>query len=52
MADRMGVITGADSGIGLAMTRALLDMGDRVAALVLSGDNLNARTSDDWKLRF
>jgi NAD(P)-dependent dehydrogenase (short-subunit alcohol dehydrogenase family) len=34
------IITGANNGIGLAMTQALLEMGDRVAALDLSLDNL------------
>ncbi len=34
------MITGANNGIGLAMTNALLDMGDQVAALDLSVSNL------------
>ena len=34
------IITGANNGIGLALTRSLLDMGDRVAALDLSLENL------------
>ena len=34
------LITGANSGIGLALTRSLLDTGDRVAALDLSLKNL------------
>ncbi len=34
------IITGANNGIGLAMTRTLLEMGDRVAALDLSMENL------------
>ncbi|MFT3891034.1 MAG: SDR family oxidoreductase [Anaerolineales bacterium] len=34
------IITGANNGIGLAMTQALLEMGDCVAALDLSLDNL------------
>jgi NAD(P)-dependent dehydrogenase (short-subunit alcohol dehydrogenase family) len=34
------LITGANNGIGLALTQALLDMGDRVAALDLSLENL------------
>lgn len=38
--DRIIVITGANNGIGLAMTRSLLAMGDRVAALDLETDNL------------
>jgi NAD(P)-dependent dehydrogenase (short-subunit alcohol dehydrogenase family) len=33
-------ITGANNGIGLAMTKSLLEMGDRVAALDLSLENL------------
>jgi NAD(P)-dependent dehydrogenase (short-subunit alcohol dehydrogenase family) len=36
------IITGANSGIGLAMTKALLAMGDRIAALDLSTTNLDA----------
>lgn len=51
MADRVVVITGADNGIGLAMTQALLDMGDRVGALDLSTDNLDAMTSNGQRLR-
>ena len=35
------LITGANNGIGLALTQALLDMGDRVAALDLSIENLD-----------
>lgn len=38
--NRAIIITGANSGIGLAMTRALLKMGDCVAALDLETDNL------------
>jgi NAD(P)-dependent dehydrogenase (short-subunit alcohol dehydrogenase family) len=34
------IITGANNGIGLALTRALLEMGDRVAALDLATDHL------------
>ncbi len=34
------LITGANNGIGLALTRSLLDTGDRVAALDLSLENL------------
>jgi NAD(P)-dependent dehydrogenase (short-subunit alcohol dehydrogenase family) len=34
------VITGANNGIGLALTRSLLEMGDNVAALDLETDNL------------
>ncbi len=34
------LITGANNGIGMALTQALLDMGDRVAALDLSLENL------------
>ena len=34
------LITGANNGIGLALTRSLLDLGDRVAALDLSLENL------------
>lgn len=38
--DRVILITGANNGIGLALTRSLLGMGDRVAALDLSDENL------------
>jgi NAD(P)-dependent dehydrogenase (short-subunit alcohol dehydrogenase family) len=38
------LITGADNGIGLAMTKALLGMGDRVAALDLSLEKLDPAT--------
>jgi NAD(P)-dependent dehydrogenase (short-subunit alcohol dehydrogenase family) len=36
------IITGANNGIGLAMSRTLLEMGERVAALDLSTENLPA----------
>lgn len=39
------LITGANNGIGLALTKSLLDMGDRVAALDLSVAHLD-RTSN------
>lgn len=38
------IITGANNGIGLALTRSLLDMGDRVAVLDLSLENLAQTT--------
>ncbi len=38
--DRSVIITGANNGIGLAISRTLLEMGDRVAALDLSLENL------------
>lgn len=38
---RVIIITGANNGIGLAMTKPLLAMGDCVAALDLSVENLN-----------
>ncbi len=38
--DRTVIITGANNGIGLAISRTLLEMGDRVAALDLSLENL------------
>lgn len=38
--DRTIVITGANNGIGLVLTRSLLEMGDRVAALDLETNNL------------
>jgi len=39
---RVVIVTGADNGIGLAMSRALLTAGDRVAALDLTAENLAA----------
>jgi NAD(P)-dependent dehydrogenase (short-subunit alcohol dehydrogenase family) len=44
--NRKIIITGANNGIGLAMTKALLAMGDRVAALDLSIENLTPATPD------
>lgn len=41
---RIILITGANNGIGLALTQALLEMGDRVAALDLALDNLAQAT--------
>ena len=38
--DRQIIITGANNGIGLAMAKALLELGDRVAILDLSTENL------------
>jgi NAD(P)-dependent dehydrogenase (short-subunit alcohol dehydrogenase family) len=38
---RVILITGANNGIGLALTRSLLEMGDHVAALDLEIDNLD-----------
>lgn len=35
------LITGANNGIGLALAKALLELGDRVAALDLATDNLD-----------
>jgi NAD(P)-dependent dehydrogenase (short-subunit alcohol dehydrogenase family) len=40
--NRIILITGANNGIGLAMANALLTMGDRVAALDLAIDHLDA----------
>ncbi len=40
------LITGANNGIGLAMTKALLEMGDRVAALDITLGNLNLASSN------
>ncbi len=39
--NRTILITGANNGIGLAMTKSLLDMGDSVAALDLTTGNLD-----------
>lgn len=41
MIPRNIIITGANNGIGLAMTRTLLQMGDRIAAFDLSLDNVD-----------
>src|SRR5512134_3862517 len=38
---RVIIITGANNGIGLALTQSLLEMGDCVAALDLTTDNLD-----------
>jgi NAD(P)-dependent dehydrogenase (short-subunit alcohol dehydrogenase family) len=43
---RIILITGANNGIGLAMTRSLLERGDRVAAVDLSLDNLGHAQPD------
>ena len=51
MAHRVVVITGADNGIGLAMTSALMELGDRVAALDQSDDRLGSLRSDCDTLR-
>jgi NAD(P)-dependent dehydrogenase (short-subunit alcohol dehydrogenase family) len=42
--NRTILITGANNGIGLALSHSLLDMGDRVAALDLSLENLTQTT--------
>lgn len=44
--NRTIIVTGANNGIGLAMTRALLAAGDRVAALDLSTRSLEQATPD------
>jgi len=51
MAHRVVVVTGANSGIGLAMTRALLRLGDLVAALDISDDRLESLAAKDDTLR-
>ena len=38
---RIIISSGANNGIGLAMTKVLLEIGDRVAAIDLSLENLN-----------
>lgn len=50
--NRVIIITGANNGIGLAMTKALLEMGDRVAALDLSDENLTPLNRDSSLLPF
>jgi NAD(P)-dependent dehydrogenase (short-subunit alcohol dehydrogenase family) len=40
MADETTVITGANNGIGLALTEALVNCGHKVAALDISGENI------------
>jgi NAD(P)-dependent dehydrogenase (short-subunit alcohol dehydrogenase family) len=40
MPQRVIVVTGANSGIGFGMTQALLDLGDRVAALDIASERL------------
>jgi len=39
--NRAIILTGANNGIGLAMAKGLIDLGDRVAGLDLSGENLS-----------
>lgn len=39
--ERVIILTGANSGIGLAMAKALAEKGDRVACFDLEGDRLN-----------
>ena len=51
MKDRVVVVTGANNGIGLAMTQSLVDMGDRVAALDLSIENLQSLMPEEERLR-
>ncbi len=43
--NRVVIVTGAGNGIGLAMARMLLEMGDRVAALDLSVANLEGHSN-------
>ncbi len=43
--NRIILVTGANNGIGLALTRALLELGDRVVALDLSLENLAQTTA-------
>jgi NAD(P)-dependent dehydrogenase (short-subunit alcohol dehydrogenase family) len=45
--NRSIIITGANNGIGLALTQSLLEMGDCVAALDLDRDNLASRHHPD-----
>ena len=46
---RSVVVTGAASGNGRAIATRFLERGDRVAAIDVSGDGLNALRDDDWK---
>lgn len=41
------IITGANNGIGLAMSQSLLEMGDHIAALDLETDNLVSHPHPD-----
>ena len=49
---RQIIITGANNGIGLAITRSLLEMGDRVAVLDLATDNLTSLSPTSGLLPF
>ena len=51
MTDRVIVITGANNGIGLAMTRALRDTNDRIAGLDLATDKLESLASNSDHVR-
>lgn len=43
MSDRVVILTGANSDIGLAMTRSLLALGNHVGALDIEAGNLLGR---------
>jgi NAD(P)-dependent dehydrogenase (short-subunit alcohol dehydrogenase family) len=46
---RVAVVTGAASGNGLAIASLFLERGDRVAAIDLSADALDAASRDAWR---
>jgi len=48
---RVVIVTGANNGIGLAMTRTLHDRGERVAAIDLAVDNLTRLATASEQLR-
>lgn len=48
--NRVIVITGANNGIGFTLTRTLLEIADRVAALDLETDNLASHLNSNLLL--
>lgn len=51
MSGRVVIVTGANDGIGLAMARSLLTLGDRVGALDVEEDKLAELAADQGDLR-